>query len=149
MRILQYNANRVCHSFLLNKSGTLSIIKVGQKRSSSACRDCRSWRAVSFSISFAQDAVLTQYAHKGSPPCQSVSSNYPKPRLTSINNASSNPNLQEQKALLSILRGPHIYLRVSHLVNRSQTMDSRLSTFLYNSAMGLSYGHPDRSVRGA
>ena len=42
-----------------------------------------------------------------------------------------------------------IDLRVLHLADRSQTVDSRLPTLLYDPVMGLSHGHPDRSVRGA
>lgn len=40
-------------------------------------------------------------------------------------------------------------LGVLHLADTSQTMDSRIPTFIYYSIMGLSHGHPDRSVRGA
>ena len=40
-------------------------------------------------------------------------------------------------------------LLVLQLADNFQTMDSRLPTFFYNSAMGLSHGYIDRSVRGA
>ena len=53
-------------------------------------------------MSFAQDAILTEHAHKGSPPCRLF-----PPRLTWIISSSSSPNPQERRALLSTPRGLH------------------------------------------